>query len=99
MPALPVVATAFAAGVFAGAILGGAWWMTALVTMIAFVATALWSRSHVSVLVLLAATTFAAAGHARFEAADDQPPSLLATFEGPHEVAGKARGDPHVRGT
>ncbi len=99
MPALPAVATAFAAGTFAGAILGGAWWMAALVAAMAFMATALWSRAHISVLVLLAAIAFAAAGHARFDAANDQPPSPLATLDGPHEVTGTIRDDPHIRGT
>jgi competence protein ComEC len=99
MPALPVVAAAFVAGAFAGAVLGGEWWLTSLAAAVVFLGTALWSRSRVSVFVLLAAAAFAAAGHARFEAAADRPPSALATLAGTHDVVGVIHDDPLLRGT
>lgn len=98
MPALPAIATAFVGGTFAAALMGGGWWLTVLVAALASWATAAWSRSRISLLVLLALVTFAAAGHARFESSHDTAPSELATLQGPHEVVGTIREEPHFRG-
>ncbi len=99
MPALPTIATASIAGTFAGAIFGGVWWPTVLIAALAFFAVAIWSRSRISMLVLLATVAFAAAGHARFETTTSGTSSSpLATLKGPHEVVGTIREQPHLRG-
>lgn len=103
MPALIVAAGAFVAGTVLAALLGGAWWASALVA-VALAATA-WLAlprgrfDRPSAFVLLAAVALLAAGHARLAAVDGRPAPPLASLTGTHEVVGVARRDATVRAT
>ena len=98
MPALPLMAAAFVSGTAAFALLGGPWWATALAA--AALGLAAWLRGgpRPTALVLVAAVALAAAGHARFAAAEAAPPPALAALAGTHDVVGVAREDALVTG-
>lgn len=98
MPALVVVAVALATGTFAGALPGGAPWLTMVLAGATYVAAALASRSTVSWLVLFAAVAIAGAGHSRYVDAAERPRSAIATLDGVHRVTGVVRAAPHSNG-
>ena len=102
MPALPLAAAAFLAGSVAGSLLGGPWWATLVMALVAATAVAVGLErrgNERALLVLLTAVALAAAGHARASEAESRPPPPLATLEGVHEVVGVVRSDPRLSGT
>ena len=102
VPALPLAAAAFLAGSVAGSVLGGPWWATLLMALVAAAAVAVGLQrrgSERALLVLLAAVALAAAGHARASEAESRPPPPLATLQGVHGLVGVVRSDPRLSGT
>ncbi|MCK9485414.1 MAG: DNA internalization-related competence protein ComEC/Rec2 [Dehalococcoidia bacterium] len=97
LPALPLLGLAYAAGVVAGAVLGGGWYLSAVLA--ALVALAAFVRGDSRALLLLGAVALAAAGHARIEAADVAPPPALAAMTGTRAVEGVVRADAVVTGS
>ncbi|MDP6606212.1 MAG: DNA internalization-related competence protein ComEC/Rec2 [Dehalococcoidia bacterium] len=101
MSPLILTAAAFIAGTVAAAVLGAAWWATAVLAGLAGITAwlSLDPGTRPAVLVLLAAFAAAGAGHARFSAADQRPHPPIAQLSGIYEVAGTLRRDALVRGT
>ncbi len=103
MPALIVAAGAFVAGTVLAALLGGAWWASALLAVA--LAAAAWLAlprgrfDRPSALVLIAAVALLAAGHARFAAADGEALPPLASLSGTHKIVAVAQRDATVRAT
>ena len=103
LPALPLLAASFVAGTAAGTLLGGPWWATLLVALLAaVVAVGLAGRRRLEApiaLLLVALIATAAAGHARAGEAASRPAPLIASLAGTHEVVGVVRADPRLTGT
>lgn len=97
IPALPLLALAYTAGVVAGAVLGGAWALSG--TLAALVAAAALVRGDARAMLLVGAVALTAAGHARIEAVDAAPPPPLAAMTGTHAVTGVVRADAVITGT
>ncbi|MEX2228847.1 MAG: DNA internalization-related competence protein ComEC/Rec2 [Dehalococcoidia bacterium] len=97
LPAGLVLPSAYALGTWAAAIVGGGWWLSAAAAGIAVLAV----RGAVAprhLAVVLAAVVLAGAGHARFLAAAERPPPLLASLTGVHEVTAVLREDATLNG-
>jgi competence protein ComEC len=99
MPAVPLLAAAYAAGTLAGGVLGGPWWLTLLLASVAASALRLLPSPRPTMLALVAAVALSGAGHARFAAFESTPDSTLATAIGRHTVVGVARSEPRHDGT
>lgn len=96
-PALPLLALAYTGGTVAGAILGGGWHLSAMLGALLAVAALL--RGDRRAWLLVGAVALVAAGHARIQALDSQPPPALASMTGTHEVIGVVRADAEIRGS
>jgi competence protein ComEC len=99
MPPIPLLALAYVAGSFAGAILGGKWLLTMLVAAGLAIALRALANPRPALLVLVAAVALAGAGHARFTLSEATRASSLPGVEGHHTVVGIARSDPRRDGT
>ena len=98
IPAGILAAGAYAGGTILGALLGGPWWITALLASTLAIAAALRATTVRGATTLLAAVALAAAGHARYEAVALTPPPPLASMSGTHLVTGVVREDARLRG-
>lgn len=99
IPAAILAAGAYAGGTILGALLGGPWWITALLASTLAVAAALRATTRRGATTLLAAVALAAAGHARFETVALTPPPPIASMAGTHSVTGVVREDARLRGS
>lgn len=99
IPAVPLLAAAFAGGTAASFLLGGPWWASTLVAGAVCGALMLLARPGIgALLVVIAAAALAGAGHERATEAGRQPDPLAGQL-GTHEVVGVLRDDPEFRGT
>jgi predicted membrane metal-binding protein len=96
MPTLPLVALAYLMGAVLAATLGGAWWLTTILTTLASAALALHVTPRPSTLALIAAIAFATLAHVRTDDALRAPrPHLAAT----HDLTAVATEDATIRGS
>lgn len=93
MPAPLLAAAAYVAGTLLAALLGGPWWVTALLAALIALAASVQAGDRRAWLALGAAVALAAAGHAHYDAIASRPPPALAALTGTHELEGVARDD------
>jgi len=98
MPAAPLIALGYVAGVGLAAWLGGPWWLGGFLAALAVAALRLHARPAPSLLACIAAVALAAAGHARFDATEAARPAILA-LDGVHRIVGRVEAEPRVSGS
>ncbi|MEI6137233.1 MAG: ComEC/Rec2 family competence protein, partial [Chloroflexota bacterium] len=99
IPPLILAAAGYAGGTILGALLGGPWWITAVLASTLALTLALRAPGRGGWTVLVATVVLAAGGHARYEAASNAPLPPIASMTGTHRVTGIARADAFIRGS
>ncbi len=98
VPAGVLVPAAYALGTLVAAIVGGAWWMTALGALPAAALLSVDRAPTRRALLVAVVVLAAAAGHVRLAAADARPPPRIATVTGNHVLVGVLRDNPSIDG-
>lgn len=99
-PVLPILAAAYVGGAIAGAILGGSWALTFLLTALGGLAVVLAGTSaRGTILLVCCMIAVASVAHHRVERLDARPAPPLAAMTGTHEVVGVVRDTPVTSGT
>lgn len=98
MPAAPLLAMSYVAGVGGAAWIGGPWWLAALLASLGVIALRLHARPRPTPLICLAAVAITGAGHARFDASAAAGPGLT-WLGGVHRIVGRVEAAPRVTGS
>lgn len=98
MPAAPLLAVGYVAGGALAAWLGGPWWLSAFLALLAVIALRAHAQPRRTLLLGVAVVAQAGAGHARYGAAEAARPDLVGQ-RGTHKVTGRVTEAPRLSGS